>query len=215
MTENCAITTQIPGSDFSKPGSVGKVQPNVEIKIDDKTEEILMRGPYVMLGYYNDTETTNETIKNGWLHTGDKGKIDSDGHLYITGRVKDTFKTSKGEFIDPAKIESLFGEVDYFAQMCIVGLGIPQPIMLVNISDIGKKISKEELTENLENKLQEVNSLLFNYKRVSTIVICENEWTPQNEILTPTMKIKRGNVDKMYLDKYNNWHQTNNKVIWE
>ncbi len=215
MTENCAITTQIPGSDFSKPGSVGKVQPNVEIKIDDKTEEILMRGPYVMLGYYNDTETTNETIKNGWLHTGDKGKIDSDGHLYITGRVKDTFKTSKGEFIDPAKIEALFGEVDYFAQMCIVGLGIPQSIMLVNISDFGKKISKEELTENLENKLQEVNSLLFNYKRVSTVVICKNEWTPQNEILTPTMKIKRGNIDKMYMDKYNNWHQSNNKVIWE
>ena len=122
MTENCAITTQIPGTNFNKPGSVGTVQPNVEIKIDEETEEVLMRGPYVMAGYYNDIETTNKTIKNGWLHTGDKGKIDADGHLYITGRVKDTFKTSKGEFIDPAKIEAKFGEVEYFGQMCVVWL---------------------------------------------------------------------------------------------
>ena len=215
MTENCAITTQIPGTNFNKPGSVGTVQPNVEIKIDEETEEVLMRGPYVMAGYYNDIETTNKTIKNGWLHTGDKGKIDADGHLYITGRVKDTFKTSKGEFIDPAKIEAKFGEVEYFGQMCVVGLGVPQPIMLVNISDIGKKLEKEELIEKLENKLESVNSTLFNYLRISTIVICKDEWTPQNEILTPTMKIKRGNVDKMYMSKYDEWHHTNEKVIWE
>ena len=215
MTENCAITTQIPGTNFNKPGSVGTVQPNVEIKIDKVTEEVLMRGPYVMAGYYNDIETTNKTIKNGWLHTGDKGKIDADGHLYITGRVKDTFKTSKGEFIDPAKIEAKFGEVEYFGQMCVVGLGVPQPIMLVNISDLGKKLEKKELIEKLENKLESVNSTLFNYLRISTIVICKDEWTPQNEILTPTMKIKRGNVDKMYMSKYDEWHHTNEKVIWE
>ncbi len=215
MTENCAIATQLPGENFDKPGSVGKVQPNVEIRIDEGSEEVLMRGPYVMLGYYNDTETTNNTLKNGWLHTGDKGKIDADGHLYITGRVKDTFKTSKGEFIDPAKIEALFGQIEYFGQMCVVGLGIPQPIMLVNISDVGKKITKNELIEKLENKLSSVNSKVFNYLRVSTIVICKDEWTPQNEILTPTMKIKRGNVDKMYMSKYDEWHHSDKKIIWE
>jgi len=215
MTENCAVTTQLPGSDFNKPGSVGKVQPQVEVKIDEESEEILMRGPYVMLGYYNDTETTDNTIKNGWLHTGDKGKLDADGHLYITGRVKDTFKTSKGEFIDPAKIEALFGEVEYFDQMCIVGFAIPQPIMLVNISDVAKKITKGELQKHLSTKMEMVNSKLFNYKRVSTIVICSDDWTPQNGILTPTMKIKRGAVDKMYMDKYEQWHQSKEKVIWE
>ena len=215
MTENCAVTTQLPGSNFNKPGSVGKVQPQVEVKIDEETEEILMRGPYVMLGYYNDTKTTDNTIKNGWLHTGDKGKLDADGHLYITGRVKDTFKTSKGEFIDPAKIEALFGEVEYFDQMCIVGFAIPQPIMLVNISDVAKKITKGELQKHLSTKMEMVNSKLFNYKRVSTIVICSDDWTPQNGILTPTMKIKRGAVDKMYMDKYEQWHQSKENVIWE
>ena len=215
MTENCAITTQLPGSNFKKPGSVGKVQPKVEIKIDDSTEEVLMRGPYMMLGYFNDKIITNNTIKDGWLHTGDKGRIDSDGYLYITGRVKDTFKTSKGEFIDPGKIEAMFGEVDFFDQICVVGLGIPQPIMLVNISEVGKKLEKNDLENKLTEKLNSVNELSFNYKKVAKIIICKDLWTPENEILTPTMKIKRGNVDKLYQDNYLDWYNNSKKIVWE
>ena len=215
MTENCAITTQLPGSNFTKPGSVGKVQPQVEIKIDDSTEEVLMRGPYMMLGYFNDKIITNNTIKDGWLHTGDKGRIDSDGYLYITGRVKDTFKTSKGEFIDPGKIEAMFGEVDFFDQICVVGLGIPQPIMLVNISEVGKKLEKNDLENKLTEKLNSVNEQSFNYKKVAKIIICKDLWTPENEILTPTMKIKRGNVDKLYQDNYLDWFNNSKKIVWE
>ena len=215
MTENCAITTQLPGSNFTKPGSVGKVQPQVEIKIDDSTEEVLMRGPYMMLGYFNDKIITNNTIKDGWLHTGDKGRIDSDGYLYITGRVKDTFKTSKGEFIDPGKIEAMFGEVDFFDQICVVGLGIPQPIMLVNISEVGKKLEKNDLENKLTEKLNSVNDQSFNYKKVAKIIICKDLWTPENGILTPTMKIKRGNVDKLYQDNYLDWYNNSKKIVWE
>ena len=87
--------------------------------------------------------------------------------------------------------------------------------MLVNISDIGKKLKEEELINKLIEKLESVNSELFNYKRVSTIIICKDNWTPQNGILTPTMKIKRGNVDKTYLDKYDKWHNEDQKIIWE
>ena len=215
MTENCAITTQIPGTNFTKPGSVGKVQPNVEIKIDKNNEEILMRGPYVMLGYYNDKETTSNTIKNGWLHTGDKGYIDEDDYLFITGRVKDTFKTSKGEFIDPAKIEVLFSEISQLGQICVAGLDIPQPVLLANLSENGKKEDKKELTKILESELEKINSNSVSHKRVSTIIICKNDWTPENNILTPTMKIKRGNVDKKYKGNYSNWHNSHRKVIWE
>ena len=87
--------------------------------------------------------------------------------------------------------------------------------MLVNISDIGKQLKEEELINKLIEKLESVNSELFNYKRVSTIIICKDSWTPQNGILTPTMKIKRGNVDKTYLDKYEKWHNAEQKIIWE
>ena len=76
-------------------------------------------------------------------------------------------------------------------------------------------IYNDELIKKLEEKLALVNSKAFNYLRVSTIVICKDEWTPQNEILTPTMKIKRGNVDKKYMDKYDGWHHSDKKIIWE
>ena len=215
MTENCAITTQIPGTNFNKPGSVGKVQPNVEIKIDESSDEILMKGPYVMLGYYKDKLTTNNTLKNGWLHTGDKGYIDKDEYLFITGRVKDTFKTSKGEFIDPAKIEVLFSEISQLGQICVVGLDIPQPILLANLSENGKKENKNELTKIFESKLEKINSNSVSHKRISTIIICKDDWTPENTILTPTMKIKRGNVDEKYKLNYINWHNSDRKIIWE
>tara|TARA_S200000501_G_scaffold12359_1_gene10925 strand:+ start:879 stop:2552 length:1674 start_codon:yes stop_codon:yes gene_type:complete len=215
MTENCAITTQIPGTNFNKPGSVGKVQPNVQIKIDESSDEILMKGPYVMLGYYNDKRTTNNTIKNGWLHTGDKGYIDEDDYLFITGRVKDTFKTSKGEFIDPAKIEVLFSEVSQLGQICVAGLDIPQPVLLANLSENGKKEDKKELTKILEFDLEKINSNSVSHKRISTIIICKDDWTPENSILTPTMKIKRGNIDEKYKLNYINWHNSDSKIIWE
>ena len=215
MTENCAITTQIPGTNFIKPGSVGKVQPNVQIKIDESSDEILMKGPYVMLGYYNDKRTTNNTIKNGWLHTGDKGYIDEDDYLFITGRVKDTFKTSKGEFIDPAKIEVLFSEISQLGQICVAGLDIPQPVLLANLSENGKKEDKKELTKILEFDLEKINSNSVSHKRISTIIICKDDWTPENSILTPTMKIKRGNIDEKYKLNYINWHNSDSKIIWE
>ncbi|MEM1123491.1 MAG: AMP-binding protein, partial [Bacteroidota bacterium] len=92
MTENCAISTTLNGKDI-KPGSVGKARYGSQIKIDPETNEILFKAPWNMIGYYKSPEKTAETIRDGWLHTGDEGRLDEDGYLYITGRVKDTFKT--------------------------------------------------------------------------------------------------------------------------
>ncbi len=167
MTENCAICTQLPGEITDKPGSVGKAQPKVDIKIDSETGEILMRGPYVMKGYYNDPETTNNTIKNGWLYTGDRGRIDDEGNLYITGRVKDAFKTTTGEFVEPGKIEALFGDVTEFEQMCVVGFGIAAPILLVVPSEGANSIDKDTLKKQLNNKLESVNKETFHINPLS------------------------------------------------
>ncbi len=215
MTENCAICTQLPGEITDKPGSVGKAQPEVDIKIDSETGEILMRGPYVMKEYYNDPETTNNTIKNGWLYTGDRGRIDDEGNLYITGRVKDTFKTTTGEFVEPGRIEALFGDVTEFEQICVAGFGIASPILLAVPSEGANSIDKDTLKQQLSNKLESVNKDQVSHRKVSTIVIMKEAWTPDNGILTPTMKIKRVKIDEKFMSKYNEWHQNSETIIWE
>ena len=215
MTENCAICTQLPGEITDKPGSVGKAQPKVDIKIDSETGEILMRGPYVMKGYYNDSETTNNTIKNGWLYTGDRGRIDDEGNLYITGRVKDAFKTTTGEFVEPGKIEALFGDVTEFEQMCVAGFGIAAPILLVVPSEGANSIDKDTLKQQLNNKLESVNKDQVSFRKVSTIVIMKEAWTPENGLCTPTLKIKRVKIDEKFMSKYKQWHENSETVIWE
>jgi long-subunit acyl-CoA synthetase (AMP-forming) len=215
MTENCAICSQVDGRNFKKLDSVGRAQYGAEIKIDESSGEVLMRGPYVMDGYYKNEELTSKTLVDGWLHTGDKGYLDIDNYLHITGRVSDSFKTSKGEFIEPLTLESYFADIQEIEEICITGLGLTQPIGLVQLSEIGKSIQKEELSKILDKKLANINTDLENYKKISTMVIVKDEWTEQNKILGPTLKIKRGNVEEMYSSKYNSWESNNSKIIWE
>lgn len=215
MTENSAITSQLDARITDRPGSVGIAQPEVDIKIDTETSEILMRGPFVMKGYYKQPELTAEVLKDGWLHTGDQGYLDKDGFLYITGRVKDMFKTSKGKYIEPLVLESYFADIVEFEQICVAGLGLPQPILLAVLSDIGKAKSKEKISSFLNERLEAVNEQLDGYKKISTIIIVKEEWTVENGLTTPTLKIKRNNVANKYKDNYTNWQNDRATIIFE
>ena len=214
MTENCAITTILLPEE-KKPESVGKAQPRVEIKIDSETGEILMRGPFLMSGYYKRPDLTDGAIVEGWLRTGDQGRLDEDGNLFIIGRVKDTFKTAKGKFIAPAKIEIRFTKSEALDQICVVGLGCPQPLLLVNLSEVGKAKEKQILEIELTNLLDDINADLLNHEKVSTLIINNKIWSVENGLLTPTLKIKRNAIYHWYSDNLNDWHENNEKIIWE
>ena len=215
MTENCAICSSVDGRDFKKLHTVGQPQKGVELKIDKETGEILMKGPFIMKGYYKNEELTNNTIRGGWLHTGDKGFLDEDNYLHITGRVADSFKTSKGEYIEPLTLEQHFVNINEIEEVCVVGLGIAQPLCLIQLSEIGKNTSREAITKMLTERLDEVNSDLVNYKKISTLIIVKDEWTQQNGIVGPTQKLKRGAIEDKYSQNYLNWHNSSEQVIFE
>ena len=215
MTENCAICSSVDGKDFKKLNTVGKPQKGVDLKIDEETGEILMKGPFVMIGYYKNEELTEQTLRGGWLHTGDKGFLDEDNYLHITGRVADSFKTSKGEYIEPLTLEQYFVNINEIEEVCVVGLGIAQPICLVQLSEIGKKCSNEEISNLLLDRLNEVNSEVVNYKKISTLIVVKEEWTQENGIVGPTQKLKRGKIQDKYSNYYLKWHESDEKIIFE
>ena len=215
MTENCAVSTLLNDKVTNKPGSVGIAQPLVELKIDPESSEILMRGPFVMKGYYKQPELTDEVLKDGWLHTGDQGHIDKDGYLFITGRVKDLFKTSKGKYIEPLILESYFADITDFEQICVVGLGLPQPLCLGVLSEVGLAKSNEALETELSKRLEKVNQEVPGYKRIATMIIVKEPWTVENGLTTPTLKIKRNQVDKKYEKNYKAWHDHKASVLFE
>lgn len=214
MTENAGGFTMMP-EDRHKPNTVGKPLPNAEGSIDPEIGEILMKLPWMMTGYYKEPELTAKTLVDGWLHTGDKGVFDDEGYLKIIGRVKDAFKTTKGKFIVPTIIEDHFSENDLIEQVCVAGLGIPQPVALICLSEIGLRENKDKVTQNLQVEVKRINKELHNHERISTIVIAKEPWSPENKLLTPTLKIRRGAINDRYGDLLAAWHEDTAQVIWE
>ena len=213
MTENCATCTNLNPYQPLGRGSVGRPTAGVDLKISEQGE-ILMKGPFTLSCYYKNKEVTNETLKDGWLHTGDKGHIDDDGFLYITGRIKDMFKTSKGEYIEPGVLEAYFGDVSEFSQLCVVGLNCDQPLLLAVPSESAKN-NKDTTNSKVSKILEKVNSSLDNYKKMSKIIFVKEDWLPENGMTTPTLKIKRAKIDEKFSDQYVEWEKNNESVIWE
>jgi long-chain acyl-CoA synthetase len=215
MTENLGAVCMMP-PDKIKDGTVGKIYPKMEIKIDVETGEILNKSPWNMIGYYNEPALTAQTIDTeGWLHTGDVGEVDEDGYLKITGRVKEMYKTSKGEYIAPTQIEVGFAENTNIDQICLVGQNLPQPIALVVLSEAGKKLSETEIIESLTITLDELNPKLRTYEKVQKIVLMKEVWNVENNKLTPTLKIKRNSIEKDYGECFEKWYEREGKVIFE
>lgn len=214
MTENFGGFTLMPKGGH-KPNTVGKPLPGTSGKIHPETGEILMKMDWMMKGYYKDPELTAKTIQDGWLHTGDKGVMDDEGYIKIIGRVKDAFKTTKGKFVVPTTIEAHFSGNDNIEQICVAGLGIPQPLGLVCLSEIGQKADKEAIMANLQSELERVNQHLAPHEKISTMVVAKEAWSDANKMLTPTLKIRRGAINEKYMEQMSDWHHAEDSVIWE
>jgi long-chain acyl-CoA synthetase len=215
MTENLGAVCMMPLGKKVE-GSVGKVYPSMEVNIDKDTGEILTRSKWNMLGYYKEPQMTAETLdKEGWIHTGDVGELDNDGYLKITGRVKEMYKTSKGEYVAPAQIEMGFAENSNVEQICVVGQNHPQPLAWVVGSDIGRKVARAELVVNFKEQLNTLNPTLKSYEKVKKIVILKELWTVENNKMTPTMKIKRNVIEKEFEPSYEKWYEDSEVIIFE
>ena len=165
--------------------------------------------------YYKQPELTREVMtEDGYFHTGDRAVWDESVQAYrITGRVKDIFKSSKGKYVTPVPIESRLSGNPLLEQICVMGSGLPAPLAVVVLSETAKYISKEDIRTSLAETLDKVNAALESHEKMSNIVIVDDDWTIENELLTPTMKLKRGDLE----DKYKQLLSQNfpEKIAWE
>ena len=170
----------------------------------------------LMLGYFKNTEETAKVFdEKGYLKTGDKGEFDHDGFLTITGRVKDQFKTDKGKYISPSHIELLLSHNTDIEQICIVGTGIPQPIALITLSEIGISKSKIDLVQSLMESIKNINPTLEKHERLEKVVIMKEDWTVANGLATPSLKVKRNSIEKIHQNYYKSWFDMKDFVIFE
>lgn len=214
MTENHAYSTINYPFRADKIGTVGKAGIGVTIKISDEGE-ILCRCEGMMLGYYKDPEHSAEAIDaEGWLHTGDMGKLDKEGYLTITGRMKDVFKTAKGKYVAPVPIEGLLGQEPIIEQLCVIGYGMPQPIALVQLAESAMKGNREEVNTRLEAARVRVNDQLESHAKIRGILVVKTPWNIENGVLTPTMKIKRHLLEQKYAQVGDRW-PSSQVVVWE
>jgi long-chain acyl-CoA synthetase len=213
QTENCGVATVMP-ADRVKLGSVGKAAPWGEVMICPQGE-ILIRGDFLFMGYLNQPEKTAETIDTkGWLHTGDVGSIDNEGFVKITDRMKDIIITSGGKNITPSEIENQLKFSPYISDAVVIGDKRPYLTCLVMIDqeNVEKFAQDHDIPftnyaslcrapEIQDLILREIEAVNVNFARVETIkkfFLIERQLTPEDEELTPTMKLKRNFVNKRY-----------------
>jgi long-chain acyl-CoA synthetase len=218
MSENFGMSHgSRPGR--ARIGYVGHPWEGIDVKLSD-TGEVLVRSPTTMMGYYRDPEQTAAAFTpDGFLRTGDLGVIDEDGRLRITGRAKEQFKTSKGKYVSPAPIENLLGGHPRIEASCVTGASFPQPFGLVMLpagawAECCAGPPREELTASLCAHLEQVNAELDPFQQLDFLAIVPDQWTIENGLLTPTLKVKRAAIEERYAPHFEDWAARRQPVVW-
>ncbi len=214
MTEACVTCANRP--EDNKVGSIGRPFDGIEMKIAEKDGEVLIRGKNVMRGYYQNPESTALALdSDGFYHTGDVGYEDTDGHFYITDRIKDLFKLSNGKYVAPLQVESLLKQSPLVSQPVVVGSGRKQVGALIvpdwealkeamKEDGVPTDGTREELCENphfikrVQRDAVDLTRELSDYERVKRIYLLPREFSIDKGEMTPTLKIKRSVIDEKY-----------------
>jgi long-chain acyl-CoA synthetase len=212
QTECGGIATSNPIGGV-KPGSIGKPLPETEVKVSPEGE-LLVRGPSVFMGYLNQPEKTAETLRNGWLHTGDVGRMDNEGYFYITDRMKDIIITAGGKNITPSEIENQLKFSPYITDAVVIGdrrAYLTALIMIdhenvekfaqdhsVPFSNYMSLCRRPEIQELIDSEIRRVNAKFARVEQVRKFRLIEQKLTAEDEELTPTMKLKRKLVNEKY-----------------
>ncbi len=212
QSEGCGPTTwNRPGQ--TKFGSVGKPLPDVEVRIADDGE-ILVKGPNVFMGYYKDPEATARTLTDGWLHSGDLGRFDEEGYLFITGRKKDIIITSGGKNIAPANIETALKQLPLIADAVVIGEGQRYLTALISLDmETARKFAEEQgITERedlhlhplilkaIEEGINQVNQQFARVEHIRNFRVVPTPFSIEGGELTPTLKVKRNVVMERYAE---------------
>ena len=210
------IAVNDPAHGMVKIGTVGPILSGVEVKFGDD-KEILTRGPHVMLGYYKDPEYTAEVIdSDGWFHTGDIGEFIGGKYLKITDRKKDIFKLSAGKYVAPQLIENMLRESEYIEQVMVIGENEKQTAAIISPNfntlhywalkyklhyrDNAELISLPQTQEKMRKVLDGFNKALAPHEQIKQFRLVTDEWTPNNGLLSPTLKLRRGPLMEKYKD---------------
>lgn len=219
MSEDFALS-HFSTANFTAPGYVGVPYPGVEVRISDE-HEVLIKSPGQLVGYYKLPELTASCFtEDGFFRTGDQGERRADGMLKITGRIKEMFKTGKGKYVAPAPIETRLNEHLMVELSMVSGVGQEAAYAMIQLAeDVRPKVKdpavRAEVEQELGQILKELNQNLSTYEQLKMLVIAKDVWSIENGFLTPTMKIKRNNIEAAALPKLEAWYANSAKVIWE
>lgn len=225
LLEGYGMSENFGTSHFSLPGQVrvgyvGAVIPGVECRIG-ADNEILVKSPAQMLGYYKLPElTTQSYTEDGLFRTGDRGELDEQGRLRITGRVKELFKTAKGKYVAPVPIEAKLGNHPRVEASCVTGVGLAQPLALLNVSAetraaLATAEGRDKVATELEVFLAEVNAQFEAHEQLACLVVVNEPWSIANALLTPTLKIRRSQIEERYHNQIEGWGGSRCKVVFE
>ena len=219
LTETSPVVTVSSMEDGGfKVGTVGKIIDDTTLKIAE-TGEILVKGPNVMMGYYKDPEKTAEVIKDGYFHTGDKGELDANGFLTITGRTKEMFKTSGGKYVVPPLLEGELKQSLFIEQVMVIGDGEKMPAAFIQpnfefikgwidrknleiLKTNEEMINSELVIDRIQKEVDACNAQFGQWEQIKRFELTSDIWSIDGGHLTPTMKMKRKVIKEIYKDLY-------------